>query len=241
MLPQFFLPLMLSTLAIASPLAKPVAVLPRQSGNSTTPTPTNPSTQQLINQINTVESNIASLNNTLNGFKPDSILDSPKALVIQFQTDALGNSLNKATQIVNAAQPFDTTDSGTIAQAVIGLEPKIASLLNNIVVHKPAFSSVLVCPYSYLCPTATNFTIDPFRPLANRRERFDYAKGRVQRVRHRLGWQAGWSLRHCRPNHQCSDPAVFHHCNCGLLCLHWCRMPASHQHLMYQDVHSVKV
>ncbi|KAF2150234.1 hypothetical protein K461DRAFT_270745 [Myriangium duriaei CBS 260.36] len=129
MLPQTLLTLALSTFALASPTLEV-----RQHGNSTT---------QLLNQITTIESNIAKLSSTLDGFKPNSFLGAGKALVIQFQTGALGTSLNKATEIINAAQTFNAQDSGNIAVAVLGLEPKIAALLNNIVTHKPAFSSVL--------------------------------------------------------------------------------------------------
>ncbi|GAM83350.1 hypothetical protein ANO11243_013370 [Dothideomycetidae sp. 11243] len=130
MLPKVLVSALFSTMALAGPI-----LTARQDDGS--------STQALLNQINTIEANIAKLNNTLNGFQPDAVLGAGKALVIQWQTDELGDSLEDATDIINNSDAFNATDSGTIAFAVLGLQPKIASLLNNIVVHKPAFSSVL--------------------------------------------------------------------------------------------------
>lgn len=129
MFKQLFTGLLLSSVALASPL------LVERAANSST---------QLINQIGVIEKEIAALNNTLNNFPPDSILKAADALVIQVQTDVLGTGINGATAIINAAQPFNDADSTTIATAFLGLEPQIASLLNNIVAHKPSFSSILV-------------------------------------------------------------------------------------------------
>lgn len=129
MLFRLAIPLLFSTLTFANPI-----LFPRQT-NSTT---------QLINQIGIIERDIARLNTTLNSFLPDAVLEAGDAFLIQFQTGNLEDDLNGATSIINSALPFNDEDSGTIATAVLGLEPQIASLLNNIVVHKPSFASVLV-------------------------------------------------------------------------------------------------
>lgn len=98
----------------------------------------------IVASINSVESYITTLNNTLNTFNEGDLASGLKVLKIQSQTDDLGNSISSATDTASASAPLDSDDSFTVASAVISLQPKVISLIDNIVAHKPAFDEAIL-------------------------------------------------------------------------------------------------
>ena len=102
------------------------------------------SATSIVNAINTIESRIATLNNTLNPFEPRQITAIATVLAVQLETDALGDAINAATKATTASAPLSEDDSNTVAQAVLLLEPQIASLITNIISKKPAFDTAVL-------------------------------------------------------------------------------------------------
>ena len=82
--------------------------------------------------ISNVEVQIATLNDTLDGFAPYQPTAIITVLKIQSQTDKLGDAISAATQAIDASQVLDDNDSATVAEATLNLEPQIFSLLDNI-------------------------------------------------------------------------------------------------------------
>ncbi|CAK4033295.1 Hypothetical predicted protein [Lecanosticta acicola] len=116
---------LLPLLALAAPIAKRDAA-------------------SIVTAINQIETNINSLNTTLNGFKEGDVLAAVEVLEIQQETETLGDSISAAAAAANASAPLNDTESGTVATAVVGLEPQIFSLLDNIQRKKPAFDSAIL-------------------------------------------------------------------------------------------------
>lgn len=99
--------------------------------------------QELAN-IQTISNDLASLNGTLNTFTTNDPIGLLEALKVALQTNDIENDLTTATRTANQSSTFNETDSENIAQAVINLEPVIFSVLNNIVVHKPAIATAVL-------------------------------------------------------------------------------------------------
>lgn len=98
----------------------------------------------ITSAITQIETNINTLNTTLNGFNKGDLFAIAEVLSIQKETDNLGDSISAATNAAKASAPLSDTDSGTVAVAVVNLQPQIFSLLNNIQSKKPAFDSAVL-------------------------------------------------------------------------------------------------
>lgn len=98
----------------------------------------------IVSSISSINSSISTLNNTLNTFKPDAVLGLFTALQIQQQTTDLGNAVMAGTNTAKSSANLTADESNAVAVAVVGLEPRIQSLLTNIVAHKPAFASAVL-------------------------------------------------------------------------------------------------
>lgn len=116
---------LLPLLAIASPVVKRDAA-------------------SITSAITQIETNINTLNTTLNGFNKGDLFAIAEVLSIQKETDNLGDSITAATNAAKASAPLNDADSGTVAVAVVNLQPQIFSLLNNIQSKKPAFDSAVL-------------------------------------------------------------------------------------------------
>ncbi|KAF7198279.1 hypothetical protein HII31_00018, partial [Pseudocercospora fuligena] len=91
--------------------------------------------------IGYIQSNITAVNMTLNTFtKPK---DSITAFKIQIQTEALTKSVQNAGNVSSASAPLSDSESFTVASAVLNLQPKINSLLDNVENHKPQFDTAI--------------------------------------------------------------------------------------------------
>lgn len=97
----------------------------------------------IVNSINKIESNIATLNNSLNNLGP-GLLELPEVLQIQLEDTTLQSSIDDATRTASASAPLSTDDSNTVAAAVLTLPPQISSLLSNIVSKKPVFDKAIL-------------------------------------------------------------------------------------------------
>lgn len=84
------------------------------------------------------------LNETLNGFEPNILLNALQALKIQKQTDAIGDSLVDATSVAASSDPLNADDSFTVAAAVLDFQPKIFSLLDNLQRREPVFKRAIL-------------------------------------------------------------------------------------------------
>lgn len=115
-------------LVASSPVAK------RQSDLATTE----------IQNIQTIGTDLAALNKTLNSFGKDDPLGLILALKVQLQTSQVSNDLVTAAKTANASAPFTSDESNQVASAVIALQPQIISTLNNIVTHKPSFATAVL-------------------------------------------------------------------------------------------------
>lgn len=106
--------------------------------------PVERSAASIVASINTIESKITTLNNTLLTFYKNDITSGLKVLKIQSQTDDLGKAIDAGTSTANASPALNSDDSFTVATAVLNLQPKVISLLSNIEAHKPAFDSAVI-------------------------------------------------------------------------------------------------
>lgn len=98
----------------------------------------------VVKDIGNINSSITTLNNTLNTFRANDLLGIATALKIQQESDALVKTIETATSDTNASQNFTQAESNSVAVAVVNLSPRIQSVLNNIVVKKPAFASAFL-------------------------------------------------------------------------------------------------
>ncbi|KAL9088366.1 MAG: hypothetical protein Q9159_003140 [Coniocarpon cinnabarinum] len=99
---------------------------------------------QVLADIGTVVNDISTLNSTLNRFPPLDPLGLVVALQVQSQTKRLGQDLEATTSDVQSSAPFTSNESTDIANAVLNLQLQIASLLTNIVAHKPSFATAVL-------------------------------------------------------------------------------------------------
>lgn len=106
--------------------------------------PVERSAASIVDSINTIESKITTLNNTLLTFYKDDITSALKVLTIQSQTDDLGKAIDAGASTANASPALNSADSLTVAEAVLNLQPQVISLLSNIEAHKPAFDSAVI-------------------------------------------------------------------------------------------------
>lgn len=98
----------------------------------------------VVSQVATLQADCITLNKTLNTFKPDQLLGVATALTIQNQAGAISTDLTNLATTTNKSSIWNQTESFTVAFAIIDFEPIVFSLLNNIVVKKPAFASAVL-------------------------------------------------------------------------------------------------
>ncbi|KAF2090603.1 hypothetical protein K490DRAFT_53588 [Saccharata proteae CBS 121410] len=93
----------------------------------------------LLSSIDTLESDIQTLNTTLNNFQDAQLNTLTTLLAIQKQSSALATDITTATEIAHNTCPLDQSDSLTLGLATLALSPRIFSLLSTIVAKKPTF------------------------------------------------------------------------------------------------------
>lgn len=91
---------------------------------------------------------VVTLNNTLNSFNPNIFLNTLQALEIEKQSSAVSKSLTSAIQVANASPALNSTDSFTVAVAVVNFSPKVLSLLQNLESRQPVFQKAILGIFS---------------------------------------------------------------------------------------------
>jgi hypothetical protein len=98
----------------------------------------------IVSSISTISSDITTLNSTLNTFNQGNLLNALTALKIQSQTEKVSDSLLAATSTAASSQPLNGDDSFKVAAAILDLQPKIFSLLDNLQSRKPVFDKAVL-------------------------------------------------------------------------------------------------
>jgi hypothetical protein len=93
----------------------------------------------IVASISTISADVSTLNSTLNTYTLGNPQNSVTQVTIQTQTDDLGKAIQAGTNAAKASAVLDSNGSGKVASAVLNLQPKITSLLNNIEAKKPVF------------------------------------------------------------------------------------------------------
>lgn len=118
-------------MAVSAVTASPLA--PRQNANA------------ILSGLATVATDLKTLNGTVNKLTPLNPVNLFTALLIQTQANKINDDLNNLIKAAKAIPgQLNDDDSLNIAVAVGQLEGPIASTLNNIVVHKPYFATVVL-------------------------------------------------------------------------------------------------
>lgn len=86
---------------------------------------------------------MVALNETLNSYK-GGIGSLIKALKIKSQTDTVKKDTEAATDAADASAKFNDKGSGNVANSLLALQPKINSVLDNLVSKKGAFEKAVL-------------------------------------------------------------------------------------------------
>lgn len=122
----------LATTALAGPTAK---VIEKRDATS------------IINAINKIGDDLTTLNSTVSSYG-GGILGTVTALDIEVETSKVESDLRLAIEAVRESAPLNSTESFFVGIAVLYLEPKIQSTLENIVSKKPEFQTGLLGLFS---------------------------------------------------------------------------------------------
>ncbi|KAK0638384.1 hypothetical protein DIS24_g9878 [Lasiodiplodia hormozganensis] len=93
-------------------------------------------TQALV----TIGDNLKTTNATLNEYS-GGLKGIAQLLKIQSATNDLGDSITDATAVAKATDRLNLTDSATVGQQFLQLQPQINSLLDNIKSKRPEFNN----------------------------------------------------------------------------------------------------
>ncbi|KAB2570769.1 Cell wall galactomannoprotein [Lasiodiplodia theobromae] len=93
-------------------------------------------TQALV----TIGDNLKTTNTTLNEYS-GGLKGIAQLLKIQSATNDLGDSITDATAVAKATDQLNLTDSATVGQQFLQLQPQINSLLDNIKSKRPEFDN----------------------------------------------------------------------------------------------------
>ncbi|PYI14904.1 antigenic cell wall galactomanno protein [Aspergillus violaceofuscus CBS 115571] len=93
--------------------------------------------------VTTITTQLTTLNKTVSAY-PGGIEGSLSALQIQAETIQLEIDLKAAIVAAKRSANFSDTESLSVAQAFVALEPTIASTLANLVAKKPEFDDGLL-------------------------------------------------------------------------------------------------
>lgn len=101
----------------------------------------------IINAVSAIGNDLTTLNSTVSGYD-GGILGTVTALDIELETTKVESDLRRAIQTVRESAPLNSTESFYVGIAVLYLEPKIQSTLQNIVSKKSDFQSGLLGLFS---------------------------------------------------------------------------------------------
>lgn len=97
----------------------------------------------VVADIAAITKQLSTLNSSVSAFTggPSQTI---AALTIQGQSSDLQNIIDKAAKDAKASPAFGDDGSNAVANAVLALEPKIFSVLDNLVAKKPAFDKPVI-------------------------------------------------------------------------------------------------
>lgn len=93
--------------------------------------------------VQDITNDMTTMNNTLNTFD-GGLVGTLTALQIQGESQSLLSDINNLTATVNATAPLNQKDSVTVTNSVVGLQPYIYSLLDNLDNHHQAFETAIL-------------------------------------------------------------------------------------------------
>lgn len=117
----------LATLTIASPIAAKRDIVARDAN-------------EVVASVQNIEDSARSLQDSLSEAAPGQVITS---LIVLSKSLGLSQAVESASDVVQQQPVFNLADSTTIALAVTqGLYPQVVSLVNLLIVKKPAFKAV---------------------------------------------------------------------------------------------------
>ncbi|OJJ48164.1 hypothetical protein ASPZODRAFT_130113 [Penicilliopsis zonata CBS 506.65] len=101
----------------------------------------------VVSAITTLANQLTALNSTVTSYE-GGLAGSLTAVEIQLQDEAVVTDLQAAVTVTQQSANFTETESEEVAVAVLDLEPKIVSVLANLVAKKPDFETGLLGVFS---------------------------------------------------------------------------------------------
>ena len=126
-----------STVLAILPVVSAFAIVPRATDQ----------TQAILKNLTTIENDIVTLNNTLNSESDDTAYNFFELNAIQAQSNQITSDVNSTAGTANSSTVATASESQQVLNEVSNnLAPKIYSLLNNLVAHKPGFDKGGISP-----------------------------------------------------------------------------------------------
>ncbi|KAK7510099.1 hypothetical protein IWZ03DRAFT_433781 [Phyllosticta citriasiana] len=111
------------------------AALPSNKEDEGEPVPVGP--DAISQSLDTITDRIKSLNETVSKFEGGEIKGVFELLEIKSKTDQLNDGIENCTAVTNKTGKLDITASTTVGTKILGLQPDIFSLLDNVKSKKP--------------------------------------------------------------------------------------------------------
>ncbi|KAK8159091.1 hypothetical protein IWX90DRAFT_482462 [Phyllosticta citrichinensis] len=111
------------------------AALPTQHEDEGKPVPVGP--DAISQALDVITDRIKSLNETVSKFEGGEIKGVFELLEIKSKTDQLNDAIDNSSAIVNKTGKLDIAASTTVGTKILGLQPDIFSLLDNVKSKKP--------------------------------------------------------------------------------------------------------
>ncbi|KAL1381641.1 hydrophobic surface binding protein A-domain-containing protein [Phyllosticta capitalensis] len=111
------------------------AAVPSFKEDEGEPVPVGP--DAISQSLDTIVDRIKSLNETVSKFEGGSIKGVFELLEIKSKSDQLGDAIDNSSAVTNKTGKLDVAASTTVGTKILGLQPDIFSLLDNIKSKKP--------------------------------------------------------------------------------------------------------
>ncbi|KAK8151582.1 hypothetical protein BC567DRAFT_281157 [Phyllosticta citribraziliensis] len=111
------------------------AALPTKKEDEGEPVPVGP--DAISQALDAITDRIKSLNETVSTFEGGDIKGVFELLEIKSKTDQVNDAINNSSAVVNKTGKLDVAASTTVGTKILGLQPDIFSLLDNVKSKKP--------------------------------------------------------------------------------------------------------
>lgn len=135
-----FTPLLTSAFLAVNVLASPLV---STSQDETTHQLSKCAAPEVVAAVKSLGDDMVTLNKTLNNYE-GGIGSVITALKIKSQTDTVKKDTEAVTEAAEESEKFNQEGSGNVANSLIELQPKINSVLDNIVSKKGAFEKAVL-------------------------------------------------------------------------------------------------